>query len=90
MGFSVDKRLKLGKPLGTVYLSSKPQLIKVTNTAPSETMRADEIAIETAKTGEVTAVVAVISIFSKKRCNFGSANLRNEEHSCQKAQSDDF
>jgi hypothetical protein len=30
-------------------------------------MKADEIAIETAKTGKVTAVVAVVSIFSEKK-----------------------
>ncbi len=55
MGFSVDKHLKIDKPLGTIYLSTEPHPIKVTNTAPSETMRTDEIAIETAKTGKVTA-----------------------------------
>jgi hypothetical protein len=41
-------------------------LIKVADTALSQTTKADEIAIKTAKTGEVTAVVAVMSIFSKK------------------------
>jgi hypothetical protein len=59
MGFSVDNRLKLDKPLGTIYLSTEPRPIKVANTAPSETMKADEIRIETAKTGKVTAVVVV-------------------------------
>jgi hypothetical protein len=29
-------------------------------------MKADEIALETAKTGKVTAVVVVMSIFSRK------------------------
>ncbi len=65
-GFSVDKHLKLDKPLGTIYLSTKPHPIKVANTASSETTRADEVAIITAKTGKVTAVVAVISIFSEQ------------------------
>jgi hypothetical protein len=46
-------------------LSTEPHLIQVAGTAPSETTRVDEIAIETAK-GKVTAVVAVMSIFSKK------------------------
>jgi hypothetical protein len=68
MGFSVDKRLKLDKPLGTTNSSTMPRSIKVAATAPSETTRADEIAIETAKTGKVTAVVAVM-IFSKKDAN---------------------
>jgi hypothetical protein len=57
MGFSVDKRLKLDKPLGTIYLSTKPHPIKVANTALSKTTRANEIAIKTAKTGKVTAMV---------------------------------
>jgi hypothetical protein len=30
--------------------------------------RADEVAVETAKTGKVTAVVAVMSMFSEKEC----------------------
>jgi hypothetical protein len=64
MGFSVDKHLKIDKPLGTIYLSHKPHPIKVANTAPSETTKADQIAIETEKNGKVTAVVAVMSIFS--------------------------
>jgi hypothetical protein len=68
MGFSVDKHLKIDKPLCTIYLSTEPCPIKVTDTAPSETTRADEIAIETAKTGKVTAVVALMSIFRKKGC----------------------
>ena len=48
-GFSVDKCLKIDEPLETVYLSHKPRPIKVDNTAHSETMKADEIAIKTAK-----------------------------------------
>ncbi len=53
-------------------------------------MKADEIASETAKTRKVTAVVAVISIFEKKRCELRSANLGNERPSCQKAERADF
>ncbi len=83
-GFSVDKRLKIDKPLGTIYLSDKPLPIKVDDTAPSETTRADEIAIKTAKTGKVTVVVAVMSIFSEKRCKLRSANCGNKKPSCQK------
>jgi hypothetical protein len=67
-------------------LSHKPRLIKVVNTAPSETTKADEIAIKTAKTGKVTAVVAVMSIFSRKRCKLRSANLGNKKPSHQKAE----
>jgi hypothetical protein len=65
-------------------------MIKVANTAPSETRRADEVAIETAKTCKVTAVVVVMSIFSDKRCKLRSANYGNEKPSCQKAESANF
>ncbi len=58
MKLDVDKCLKIDEPLGTIYSSHKPHPIKVLNTAPSETTKADEIAIKTAKTGKVTAVVA--------------------------------
>jgi hypothetical protein len=67
-------------------LSHKPHPIKVINTALSETAKADGIAIETAKTGKVTAVVAVMSIFSRKKCKLRSANIGNERPSCQKAE----
>jgi hypothetical protein len=49
-------------------------------------MRANEIPIETAKTGKVTAVVAMMSIFSEKKCNLRSANRGNEKPSCQLAE----
>ncbi len=67
-----------------------PVQIKVANTAPSETTKADEIAIETAKTGKVTAVVAVMRILSKKRYKLQSANLGNDKPSHQKAESANF
>ncbi len=41
---------------------------------------------KTAKTGKVTAVVAVMSIFKRKRCKLRSASLGNERPSCQKAE----
>jgi hypothetical protein len=63
-GFSVHRRLKIDKPLGTIYLSCKPHPIKIANTALIETTKADEIAIKTPKTGKVTAVVTVMSILS--------------------------
>jgi hypothetical protein len=44
-GFSVDKHLKLDKPLGTVYMSTEASPIKVVDTAPSKAMEADKIAI---------------------------------------------
>jgi hypothetical protein len=86
MGFNVEKRLKKDEPLGTIYSSHKPRPIKVANTALSETTKADQITIKTAKTGKVTVIVAVMSIFSRKRCKLWSPNLGNEKPSCQKAE----
>jgi hypothetical protein len=90
MGLDVDKRLKIDKSLGTIYSSYKPHPIRVVDTAPSETTKADEIASETSKTGKVTAVVTVMSIFKKKRCELQSANLGNKKPSCQKAERANF
>jgi hypothetical protein len=53
-------------------LSHKPRPIKVVNTALSETTKADEIASKTKKTGKVTAVVVVMSIFSRKSAICGA------------------
>ncbi len=53
-------------------MSHKPRPIKVVETALSRATKADEIALETAKTGTVTAVVAVMSIFKKKSANRGA------------------
>ncbi len=71
-------------------MSTEPCTIKDANTAPSETARADEVAIETAKTSKVTVVVAVMSIFCKKRCKLRWANHGNEKPSCQKVERADF
>jgi hypothetical protein len=71
-------------------LSHKPRLIKVVDTALSETMKADETVSKTVKTGKVTAVVAVMSIYKKKRCKLQSANLGNERPSRQKAERANF
>ncbi len=43
-------------------MSHNPRPIKVVDTALSETTKADQITIETAKTGKVTAVVTVMSM----------------------------
>jgi hypothetical protein len=64
------------KPLSTVYFSTESSLIKDATTAPSGNMRADEIAIETAKTDRMTAVIALMSIFEKKDAICGMLNLR--------------
>jgi hypothetical protein len=56
-------------------LSHEPRPIKVVDTALRETVKADEIVNKTAKTGKVTAVVAVMSIFKKKEANCGALVL---------------
>ncbi len=86
----VDKHLKIDKPLGTAYFSTEHHQIKVTSTAPSDNMRANVIPIETAKTGKVTAVVVVMSIFCKKRCSLQRANPGNKKPSHQKTESTNF
>ncbi len=53
-------------------MSHKPRPIKVVETALSVATKADEIALETAKTRKVTAVVAIMSIFKKKNANCGA------------------
>jgi hypothetical protein len=60
--------------------------MKIVNTVPSQTIRANEIAIKTAKPGKVIAVVALMSLLSEKRCKLQSANCKNEKPSCQKAE----
>jgi hypothetical protein len=65
-------------------LSTEPCPIKVVNTASSETKRADEVVIKTAKIGKVTAVVVVMRIFNEKRCKLQSDNHGNEKPSCQR------
>jgi hypothetical protein len=67
MELSVDKCLKIDKPLEPIYTSHKPRPIKVIDPALSKATKADEIAKKTAETGKVTAVVAIMSIFKKKK-----------------------
>jgi hypothetical protein len=71
-------------------LSHKPRPIKIVETALSVATKADEIAQETAKTGKVTVVVAVMSIFKKKKCKLRSAILGNERPSHQRAERADL
>jgi hypothetical protein len=61
--------------------------LEVATASPGYSTRVDEIAIKTAKTGKVTAVVAVMSIFSKKRCNLRNAKSGNDKPSPQKVES---
>jgi hypothetical protein len=47
--------------------STKPRPIKVTDQIPTSNDRADKKAVEIAKTGKVTAVVAVIHLYSDSK-----------------------
>jgi hypothetical protein len=65
---AIDKRLKLDKPFMSNLESVQPRPIKVTDPVPNN-IKADEKAIENAKTGKVTVEVGVIYIFSESKCN---------------------
>jgi hypothetical protein len=77
MGLHVDKRLKLDKPLGLNLTSTEPRSIKVTKTA-AETISGEQKAIENAKTGTVTAVVAVMYLNGKTKVNLCSAKSQKK------------
>ncbi len=62
MEYVVDKHLKLDKPFMSDQQSTQPRPIKVMNSV-SNSNRADVKALENAKTGKVTAVVAVMHLF---------------------------
>jgi hypothetical protein len=68
-------------------MSTDPHPIKVLNAAPSKTVRADEVATETAKTSVLTTVVYMMSIYCRKKCNLQSTNPDNKKPSCFKAES---
>jgi hypothetical protein len=59
----VDKRLKLDEPFLSDFKSIQPHLIIVMDQILSSDNRADEKALEIAKTGKVTAVVAVMHLY---------------------------
>ena len=59
-------------------MSTEPRPIKVTRSA-TETISGDRKAIESAKTGKVTAVVAVMYLNGKTKVNLRSANPKKSE-----------
>ena len=59
-------------------MSTEPRPIKVTRSA-TETISGDQKAIESAKTGKVTAVVAVMYLNGKTKINLRSANLQKKQ-----------
>ena len=58
-------------------MSTEPRLIKVTRTA-TKTISGEEKAIENAKTGTVTAVVAVMYLSGKSKVNLPNANSQKK------------
>ncbi len=73
-----DERLKLVKPNSIHFLSTTARPIKVTNRAPGvfDDSGANEIAKIRENSGKVTAVAAVMTVFSKKYKNSTTLNLR--------------
>jgi hypothetical protein len=68
-----DKLLKLEQPNGIHSISTDTRPIKATKLAP-ETIRANEITIETPETGKVTAVITMLKVFGDKINNSRNAN----------------
>jgi hypothetical protein len=73
MELVVDKRLKLDKPFMSDLQASQPRPIKVTDSV-SNSKRADAEALENAKMGKVTAVVAVMHLYD----NTTSRSISND------------
>ncbi len=59
-------------------MSTEPRPVKVTRTA-TKTINGDQKAIESAKTGKVTAVIAVMYLNGKTKVNLRSANPKRSE-----------
>jgi hypothetical protein len=66
MEYVVDKHLTLDKPFMSDLQSTQPRPIKVTNPI-SNSNRADVKALENAKTGKVTVVVAVMHLYGNAK-----------------------
>ncbi len=66
MELVVDKHLKLDKPFMSDLQSTQPRPIKVTDSI-SISDRANVKALENAKTGKVTAVVAVMHLYGNAK-----------------------
>jgi hypothetical protein len=65
-------------PLGLNLSSTEPCPIKLTR-KDAETISGEQKAIENAKTGKVTAVVAVMYLKGKTKVNLRSANLQKSK-----------
>ncbi len=72
----VDKHLKLDEPFLSDLQSTQPRPIKVTDPVPIST-RADEKALEDAKTGKVKTVVVVMHICGNTKSNLPNTSAKN-------------
>jgi hypothetical protein len=73
----VDKRLKLDEPFLSDFKSTQPRPIKVMDQIPISSNRADEKTLEIAKTGKVTAVVAVMHLYGNTKSNLIITSAKN-------------
>jgi hypothetical protein len=73
----VDKHVKLDEPFLSDSESTQPRSIKVTNQTLISSNRADEKALEIAKTGKVTAVVLVMHLYGNTKSNLITTSAKN-------------
>jgi hypothetical protein len=73
----VDKRRKLDKPFLSDSKSTQPCLMKVTDQILISDNRADEKALEIAKTGKVTTVVVVMHLYGNTESNRITTSAKN-------------
>jgi hypothetical protein len=73
----VDKHLKLDEPFLSDFKSTQPHPIKVTDQIPNSNNRADEKALEIAKMGKVTRVVAVMHLYGNTESNLITTRAKN-------------
>ncbi len=59
------------------FKSTQPRPIKVTDQIPNSNNRADEKALEIAKTGKVTTVVAVMHLYGNTESNLITTSAKN-------------
>ncbi len=72
----VDKHLKLDEPFMSDLQSTQPRLINVMEPVPIRT-RSDEKALEIAKMGKVTMVVAVMHLYGNTKSNMLNTSAKN-------------
>jgi hypothetical protein len=75
MEYVVDTHLKLDKPFMSDLQSTQPRPIKVMDPV-SNSNRADVKALENAKTGKITAVVAVMHLYGNAKSSSINAKAK--------------